>query len=135
VKEVESIDVIDMDVASPLDESSIEIPDSPDGFDKSYFGTSGQKEKENKKRRDKHDRKEHKHKDKKVRDLTSSVKFNDAGKKPVMTVNDDNLKDVIRELELEDMPSSAVELTNKEKVIGMKSGTEFILSFYIYFFC
>jgi hypothetical protein len=43
-----------MDVASPLDESSIEIPDSPDGFDKSYFGTSGQKEKENKKRRDKH---------------------------------------------------------------------------------
>jgi hypothetical protein len=49
-----------------------------------------------------------------------------------MTVNDDNLKDVIRELELEDMPSSAVELTNKEKVIGMKSGTEFIYHF-IYF--
>jgi cell division protein FtsL len=46
--------------------------------------------------RHKHDRKEHKHKDKKVRDLTSSVKFNDAGKKPVMTVNDDNLKDVIK---------------------------------------
>lgn len=117
VKVGESVDVIDMDVASPLDESSIEIPDSPDDFDKAVFGS---KEKENKKRHDKHDRKSHKHKDRKAKASSSNVKLGGSNKKPVMSVNDENLKDVIRELEMDEVPSSAVELTNKEKVIVTK---------------
>ncbi|XP_033752451.1 histone acetyltransferase KAT6A-like isoform X2 [Pecten maximus] len=130
-EELETLEVIDMDMSSPLDDGNIELHLTQDkNSDKNVFGSLGSdsnsKSSDRRSKRDKKGSDSHsgKVRFKGARDSdertskSSRVKVKEKKHKPVEEDMDDAIfDDIMNDMSNDEMPSSAVELTNKEKYL------------------
>ncbi|XP_069132636.1 PHD and RING finger domain-containing protein 1-like [Argopecten irradians] len=129
-EEVETMEVVDMDMSSPLDDGNIELHLTQDKNSDKVFGSLGSdsssKSSDRRSKRDKRGSDSHsgKVRFKGARDSdertskSSRVKVKEKRPKP----QDDDLEDpifddIMNDMSNDEMPSSAVELTNKEKYL------------------
>ncbi|XP_060068757.1 uncharacterized protein LOC132548874 [Ylistrum balloti] len=130
-EEAETMEVVDMDMSSPLDDGNIELHLTQDkNSDKNVFGSlssdSNSKSSDRRSKRDKKGSDSHsgKVRFKGTRDSdertskSSRVKVKEKKHKPVEEEMDDVIfDDIMNDMSNDEMPSSAVELTNKEKYL------------------